>query len=69
SRIILYSAGAFPLIILFAAFMLDRMRRKTDRLQEQYDDSDKRRSELQTINQSLSDEISRREAVEHELRE
>jgi len=69
SRIILYSAGAFPLIILFAAVMLDRMRRKTDRLQEQYDDSDKRRSELQTINQSLSDEISRREAVEHELRE
>ncbi|MEI7429774.1 MAG: ATP-binding protein, partial [Betaproteobacteria bacterium] len=69
SRIILYSAGAFPLIILFAAFMLDRMRRKTDRLQEQYDDSDKRRSELQAINQSLSDEISRREAVEHELRE
>ncbi|MEI7614075.1 MAG: response regulator [Betaproteobacteria bacterium] len=69
SQIILYSASTFPLIMLFAAFMFDRMRRNAERLQEQFDSSDKRRSELQSINQSLSDEISRREAVERELRE
>ena len=69
SQIILYSASAFPLIILFAAFMFDRMRRKAEGLQEQFDSSDKRRSELQDINQTLSEEITRREAVEQELRE
>ena len=69
SRIILYSAGAFPLIILFAAIMFDRLSRRTEKLQEEFISSDKRRSELQDINQALSQEISQREAVEKELRE
>ena len=69
SRVILYSACAFPPILLIAAFLLDRLRRKADRLRERFADSDKRRSELQQINRTLFDEIARRQAVENELRE
>jgi len=69
SRLFLFSAAAFPLVVLFAAILFDRMRRRTLRLQAAFAESDRRRFELQGRNVALSEEIERREAVERELRE
>ncbi len=69
SRLFLFSAAAFPLVVLFAAILFDRMRRRTLRLQAAFAESDRRRFELQGRNVVLSEEIERREAVERELRE
>jgi len=69
SRLFLFSAAAFPLVVLFAAILFDRMRRRTIKLQVAFAESDRRRFELQGRNVVLSEEIERREAVERELRD
>jgi signal transduction histidine kinase/CheY-like chemotaxis protein/HPt (histidine-containing phosphotransfer) domain-containing protein len=70
SRILLAFAGAFPLIIFFAAIKFDRMRRKALQLKEDFAKADRHRFELQGRNLELSDEMARREALEREeLRE
>ena len=69
SRLFLYSASAFPLIILIAAVMFERLRWRNAELQANFAESDRRRYELQDRNQTLSQEIARREEVERELRE
>ncbi len=69
SRWFLYSASFFPVIILAAALLFDRMLRRTRKLQDDVAESDKRRFELQGRNVALAAEIEHREAVEKELRE
>jgi signal transduction histidine kinase/ActR/RegA family two-component response regulator len=70
SGVFLYSASAFPLIILLAAFMFDRMRRRAAQLKLDFAEADQRRFELQGRNLELSEEIARRDAAEREeLRE
>ncbi|MEF8756403.1 MAG: response regulator [Accumulibacter sp.] len=69
SRLFLYFASAFPLLVLFAAIMYDRMRQRAERLQEDVLESGLRRTALQELNASLSDEIERRELSERQLRE
>ncbi|MFA6280409.1 MAG: ATP-binding protein [Bdellovibrionales bacterium] len=69
SRPFLYIVSVFPIFLLAAVFLLIKMRNRTLRLQAEFAESDKRRFELQDRNLSLSQEIARREAVEHELRE
>lgn len=69
SRLVLYSACFFPLLILLAAVLLDRAGRREAKLQKDFDRTDKQRSELQEYNHALSAEIAQREKVEHELRE
>jgi signal transduction histidine kinase/DNA-binding response OmpR family regulator len=69
SRLFLYTASAFPIIILFAAVMFERLRRRNMELAASFAESDRHRFELQDRNLILSDEIARREQVEQELRE
>ncbi|MCM8613420.1 response regulator [Accumulibacter sp.] len=69
SRLFLYFASAFPLLVLFGAIMYDRMRQRAERLQEDVLESGLRRTALQELNASLSDEIERRELSEQQLRE
>ena len=69
SRRFLYAASAVPLIILLVAFMFSRIQQRAEKLAQDFAESDQRRVALQGQNQVLADEISRREAVERELRE
>ncbi len=69
SRLFLYAASAFPPIILVAAFMFWRLRRRNAKLKADFAESDRRRYELQDRNLILSQEIARRQEVEGELRE
>jgi len=69
SRLFLYFASVFPLLVLFGAIMYDRMRQRAERLQEDVLESGLRRTALQELNASLSGEIERRELSEQQLRE
>jgi signal transduction histidine kinase/CheY-like chemotaxis protein len=69
SRLYLYLAGVVPLLVLLAAVVYERMSRRAHRLQMHALESERRSSELQELNTSLSAEIRRREAVEQELRD
>lgn len=69
SRLFLYSASAFPPVLLICVLMFERLRRRNAELKADFAESDRRRYELQDRNLLLSDEIARREQVEWELRE
>jgi diguanylate cyclase (GGDEF)-like protein/PAS domain S-box-containing protein len=61
--------GAFALALLLAAAAFERMRQRALRLEEEYSESHRHRTELKQRNEALSTEISRREAVEAVLYE
>jgi signal transduction histidine kinase/CheY-like chemotaxis protein len=69
SRLILYTASIFPPLVLVAAIMFQRMRKRAEELQARVADSNRRRFELQGRNEALTREITRREEVERELME
>ena len=69
SGVFLASLSVFPFILLFAAILIDRLRLRAIRLQAEYAESNRLRDEYQRHNQALSVEITRREAVESELRD
>ncbi|NCC28794.1 MAG: hybrid sensor histidine kinase/response regulator, partial [Gammaproteobacteria bacterium] len=69
SRLFLYTLGAFPFVLLFAAVGFDRMRLRANLFEEKYAESDRLRDRLEHQNQRLSEEIARREALEQDLRE
>jgi signal transduction histidine kinase/CheY-like chemotaxis protein len=63
------AAVGLPAIILLAGFMIDRARRRSAALQEKVFASAQRTVELAGRNNELAGEISRRRAIENELRE
>ena len=67
SRLFLYTLGAFPFVLLFAAVGFDRMRLRAILFEEKYARSDRLRDRLEHQNQRLSEEIARREALERDL--
>ena len=67
SRLILYTASIFPPLVLVAAIMFQRMRKRAEELQASVADSNQRRFELQGRNEVLIREIARRQEVEREL--
>ncbi|SDW77508.1 hybrid sensor histidine kinase/response regulator [Thiocapsa roseopersicina] len=69
SRLFLYTLGAFPFVLLFAAVAFDRMRLRAIRFEEKYAESDRLRDRLEHQNHRLSEEIARREALEQDLRD
>ncbi len=69
SRVLLYSLSVLPPLVLLAALMLEQMRRRNRALNARYVETTRRSDELRDQNVALSEEISRREAVERELRE
>jgi diguanylate cyclase (GGDEF)-like protein/PAS domain S-box-containing protein len=69
SRALLYALSIMPPLVMAAAFMLDHILRRHRSLKARYLETAQRRDELHDQNVSLSDEISRREAVEAALRE
>jgi signal transduction histidine kinase/DNA-binding response OmpR family regulator len=69
SRSFLLIAAAFPVIVLVAAIIIDRMRRNNAKLKASYLESDRRRNELQGRYSELAEEMRRRELVEKALRE
>ncbi|WP_294539874.1 ATP-binding protein [uncultured Rhodoblastus sp.] len=69
SNLVLYTASIFPPLVLLAAILFQRMRRKAEALQASVAESNRRRFELQNRNDSLLREIARREEVERELLE
>ena len=69
SRLFLYLAGAIPLALLFGMLRYDSLRQRALKLQQDVVESDRRQSELQLLNASLSAEITQRQKVESELRE
>ncbi len=69
SRALLYLLAAMPPLALLAALMLEQMRRRHQALQRRYVETTHRSDELRDRNAALSEEISRREAVEAALRD
>ncbi|MCP5277386.1 MAG: EAL domain-containing protein [Thiobacillus sp.] len=69
SRIFLVLATAGPLAFLVALLWFDHIQRRTRKLEADVIESNRNRSELQDRNETLTLEIARREALEHELRE
>ncbi|MFB1489684.1 MULTISPECIES: response regulator [unclassified Thiocapsa] len=67
SRLFLYTLGAFPFVLLFAAVAFDRMRLRAILFEEKYARSDLLRDRLEHQNERLSEEIARREALEQDL--
>jgi signal transduction histidine kinase/CheY-like chemotaxis protein len=67
SKLILYTASIFPPLVLVAAIMFQRMRKRAEELQASVTDSNRRRFELQGRNEVLTREIARRQKVEREL--
>ncbi len=65
----LYLASITPAILLLAALWVERMRRRTLRLEADVVDSNRNRAELQGRNDALTLEIERRKALERRLRE
>ncbi|MEY2631857.1 MAG: hypothetical protein RIR00_511, partial [Pseudomonadota bacterium] len=61
SRLFLFSAGLFSLLILGAALLYERMRQRAHQLQADVAESDRHRVVLQGENAALSEEIARRE--------
>ena len=68
STLFLYSATAFPLLVMVLAVMFDRMRRRTLELEANVVEAESQRHDLLGRNQELTAEIRRREDVEEELR-
>lgn len=66
---LLLVAGTVPLLLLFLAFWLDKLRLGKELLQEQIRASEHERLQIEIRNNDLIDEIERREAVEHALRD
>jgi diguanylate cyclase (GGDEF)-like protein/PAS domain S-box-containing protein len=60
--------GAVPILLIMLAFGFERMRQRTAKLQSDYFESDRRRTELSESNHMLSEEIMRRESLEARLR-
>ncbi len=69
SRTLLYSLSLLPPLVLLAALMIEHQRRRNRALQARFAETTRRSDELRDRNVALSEEISRREAVERELRE
>jgi hypothetical protein len=69
SRTLLFSLSVLPPLVLLAALMLEHQRRRNRALQARFVETTRRSDELRDRNVALSKEISRREAVERELRE
>ncbi|NEX19488.1 EAL domain-containing protein [Thiorhodococcus mannitoliphagus] len=69
SRGFLFFASSVPLILLFAALWLGRMRQRAQRLEADVLESNRNRAELQDRNDALTAEIFRRKTLEHQLRE
>ena len=67
SRLFLYTLGAFPFVLLFAAVAFDRMRLRAILFEEKYARSDLLRDRLEQQNERLSEEIARRETLEQDL--
>ena len=65
----LVAAGLVPLLMLWGAFRLDRMRRSSEKLKADVLAADQRRQSAEQRNQELSAEIWRREMVEKALAE
>ena len=68
SRSFLIIAGFFPILIVIGMLLLERMRRRNVELRASFVETDRRRSELQSINLELSEEIRKRAEVEDALR-
>ena len=69
SNLVLYTASIFPPVVLLAAILFQRMRRRAEALQASVTESNRRRFELQHRNEALTREIARRVEVERELLE
>jgi diguanylate cyclase (GGDEF)-like protein/PAS domain S-box-containing protein len=69
SRALLYLLSALPPLALLAALLLEQMRRRNRALQARYIETTRRSDELRDRNTALSEEISRRKAVEAALRD
>lgn len=69
SRLFLLVASAAPLLFLLTAVWIDHMQRRTKKLEADYIESNRNRTELRDQNVALTEEISRRERLERELRE
>ena len=67
SKLVLYAASIFPPVVLLAAIMFQRMRKRAEELQASVAESNRRRFLLQSRNEALTAEIARREKVEREL--
>jgi diguanylate cyclase (GGDEF)-like protein len=65
----LVAAASVPLVVLLAALLLERMRRRHRALKAQIIESDRQRGELQGKFTALEMEVHRREEVERQLRE
>ncbi len=63
----LYSLGVFPALLLLLAFRFDRLRHRTDVLEQDASRAMVQQRSLEDRNEALSVEIRRREAVEAEL--
>jgi len=67
SQVFIYSVSLFPVLVLIAALMLDRMRLRAHKLEADAAESNSRSQELQGENAELTEEIIRRHAAEREL--
>jgi diguanylate cyclase (GGDEF)-like protein/PAS domain S-box-containing protein len=56
--------GGFTVVLMLSALGFERLRRRTQKLEQDYSASDRHRAELAQRNEALSNEISRRRAVE-----
>lgn len=68
SRVFLYFISVVPLVLFLAAVWLERMRRRTQRLEADVLESNRNRVELQGQNNALTIEIANRQALEQALR-
>ncbi len=69
SASLLWVAAVVPLLMLFITFRLDRLRQRTERLQEAMAASERERLRVEIRNSEMAEEIQRREAVEIHLKE
>ncbi|MFZ4538847.1 PAS domain-containing sensor histidine kinase [Propionivibrio sp.] len=67
SLAVLFIAAVVPLILLFVAFRLDRLRLSKERLQQAMAVSERERLRVEIRNSELAEEIQRRETVERAL--
>lgn len=69
SRLFLYFASAVPLALIFGALWIFRIRERTHKLEAVVVESNRNRLELQDQNDLLTVEVTRRVALEQDLRE
>ncbi|CAK0747977.1 putative Histidine kinase [Gammaproteobacteria bacterium] len=69
SASVLWVAAVVPLLMLFVAFRLDRLRMQTERLQVAMAASERERLRAEIRNYELAEEIQRRETLEAHLKE